>query len=98
MGIVITARSFQVTPGNHAPAVVLGIMAGLASWGAFLLKAGVKAGAGADGQPFGSAMARDEIRAGEVRQEKQMDTLQVTAIMELALWGAESSRRLSKNA
>ncbi len=26
VGIVITARSFQVTPGNHAPAVVLGIM------------------------------------------------------------------------
>ena len=56
VGIVITAQSFQVTPSNHAPAVVFGIMVGLASWGAFLLKAGVKAGAGGQGQPFGDGL------------------------------------------
>lgn len=56
VGIVITAQSLQVTPANHAPAVVLGIMVGLASWGAFLLKAGVKAGAGTLGQPFGDGL------------------------------------------
>ena len=64
VGIVITAQSFQVTPGNHAPAVVLGIMAGLASWGAFLLKAGVKAGAGADGQPFGNELLQGLQQVG----------------------------------
>ncbi len=56
VGIMITAQSFQVTPSSHAAAVVLGIMVGLAGWGAFLLKAGVKAGAGAQGQPFGDGL------------------------------------------
>ena len=56
VGIVITAQSLQVTPKNHAPAVVLGIMVGLASWGAFLLKAGVRAGGGGQGQPFGDGL------------------------------------------
>ena len=64
VGIVITAQSIQVTPSSHAPAVVLGIMVGLTSWGAFLLKAGVKAGAGAEGQPFGDGLLQGLQRAG----------------------------------
>jgi len=56
IGVVITAQSFQATPERHAPAVVLGLMPGLAGWGATLLKAGLRtAGAGAGGseQNFG---------------------------------------------
>ena len=64
VGIVITAQSFQVTPGNHAPAVVLGIMVGLTRWGAFLLKAGVKAGAGAAAQPFGHGLLQGLQQVG----------------------------------
>ena len=64
VGIVITAQSLQVTPSNHAPAVVLGIMVGLASWGAFLLKAGVKAGASGQGQPFGDGLLEGLQQAG----------------------------------
>ena len=64
VGIVITAQSFQVTPGRHTPAVVLGIMVGLASWGAFLLKAGVKAGAGSQDQPFGDGLLEGLQQAG----------------------------------
>ena len=64
VGIVITAQSLQVTPGNHAPAVVLGIMVGVAGWGAFLLKAGVKAGAGAEGQPFGDGLLQGLQQVG----------------------------------
>ena len=64
VGIVIAAQSLQVTPKNHAPAVVLGIMVGLVSWGAFLLKAGVKAGAGGQGQPFGDGLLEGLQQAG----------------------------------
>ena len=56
IGVVITAQSFQATPERHGPAVVLGLMPGLAGWGATLLKAGLRtAGAGAGGseQNFG---------------------------------------------
>ncbi|MYK92296.1 MAG: hypothetical protein F4026_09245 [Synechococcus sp. SB0669_bin_8] len=39
-------------------------MVGLASWGAFLLKAGVKAGAGGQGQPFGEELLEGLQQAG----------------------------------
>ena len=52
IGIVITAQAFQATPARHAPAVVLGILPGLAAWGTMLIKAALRsAGWGAPGGP-----------------------------------------------
>jgi adenine/guanine/hypoxanthine permease len=38
IGIVITAQAFQATPREHAPAVVIGLLPGLAAWGALMAK------------------------------------------------------------
>ena len=42
IAIVITAQAFQATPKAHAPAVVVGILPGVAAWGAFMLKSGLR--------------------------------------------------------
>jgi AGZA family xanthine/uracil permease-like MFS transporter len=44
IGIVITAQSFQTTPENFAPAVVIGLLPGLAAWGVLMLKTGLSLG------------------------------------------------------
>ena len=52
IGIVITAQAFSATPGRHAPAVVVGLLPGVAAWGAFMAKAGLRAaGTGVPGGP-----------------------------------------------
>ncbi|MGR9036537.1 MAG: NCS2 family permease [Gammaproteobacteria bacterium] len=43
IGIVIAAQAFQETPKRHAPAVVMGLLPGIAAWGAFMAKSGVRA-------------------------------------------------------
>jgi AGZA family xanthine/uracil permease-like MFS transporter len=43
IAIVITAQAFQATPRKHAPAVVIGLLPGVAAWGAFMLKRGLQA-------------------------------------------------------
>jgi AGZA family xanthine/uracil permease-like MFS transporter len=53
IGLTITAQAFQATPSRHAPAVVLGILPGLAGWGTLLLKAGLRSGGlGTPTNPF----------------------------------------------
>ena len=42
IAIVITAQAFQATPARHAPAVVVGLLPGVAAWGAFMLKGGLR--------------------------------------------------------
>ena len=56
IGIVMTSQAFQATPRHHAPAVVIGILPGLATWGAMMAKAGLHAaGMGLPGGvPFSS--------------------------------------------
>lgn len=57
IGLVIAAQAFEATPRSHAPAVVLGLLPGLASWGSMLLKAGLRAGgSGTASQPFSAAL------------------------------------------
>lgn len=52
IGIVISAQAFQAVPVRHAPAVVLGLMPGLAAWGALMAKNGLRAaGVGMPGGP-----------------------------------------------
>lgn len=36
IGLVITAQAFQATPKAHAPAVVVGLLPGLAAWGVYM--------------------------------------------------------------
>ncbi len=50
IGIVITAQAFQATPREHAPAVVVGLLPGVAAWGVMMAKQGLAAaGVGAPG-------------------------------------------------
>lgn len=43
IGIVISAQAFQSTPKEHAPAVVIGILPGVAAWGTLMAKNGLHA-------------------------------------------------------
>lgn len=53
IGIVISSQAFEATEKKHFPAVVVGILPGLAGWGAMLLKAGLRAGGlGSPERPF----------------------------------------------
>jgi adenine/guanine/hypoxanthine permease len=53
IGIVIVAQSFTATPPRHAPAVVVGIMPGIAGWAALLAKNSLRAaGLGTPDQPL----------------------------------------------
>jgi adenine/guanine/hypoxanthine permease len=58
IGIVITAQAFQATPREHAPAVVVGLLPGVAAWGALMAKNALRAaGVGAPGgPPFSEAL------------------------------------------
>jgi AGZA family xanthine/uracil permease-like MFS transporter len=56
IGIVITAQAFSATPRNHAPAVVIGLLPGVAAWGAMMVKAGVRAAR--SGRRWGSSSTR----------------------------------------
>ncbi|MGE0405509.1 MAG: NCS2 family permease [Candidatus Korobacteraceae bacterium] len=66
IGIIICAQAFQATPREHAPAVVIGLLPGIAAWGALMAKSGVRAaGVGTEAQPFSDALiavfARSDI-------------------------------------
>jgi len=64
IGLAITAQAFQATPARHAPAVVLGLLPGLAGWGAQLLKAGLRAGGmGTVEHPFGPELIQTLAQA-----------------------------------
>jgi AGZA family xanthine/uracil permease-like MFS transporter len=58
IGIVITAQGFQTTPPAHAPAVVVGLLPGVAAWGVLMAKSGLRAaGIGTPGhEPFSAAL------------------------------------------
>lgn len=52
IGLIITAQAFQATPRAHAPAVVVGLLPGVAAWGALMAKNGLRAaGMGVPGGP-----------------------------------------------
>jgi len=53
IGIVIVSQSFTATPTHHAPAVVIGLLPGIAGWGALIAKNALRvAGLGTPEQPF----------------------------------------------
>lgn len=52
IGMVITAQAFQAIEKKHAPAAVVGLLPGVAAWGAILAKNGLRAaGYGSPGGP-----------------------------------------------
>ncbi len=59
IGLVITAQAFQATPREHAPAVVVGLLPGVAAWGALMAKNGLRAAG--YGAPGGPALSEDLI-------------------------------------
>ena len=53
IGIVIVSQSFTATPTHHAPAVVMGLLPGIAAWGALIAKNALRvAGLGTPENPF----------------------------------------------
>jgi AGZA family xanthine/uracil permease-like MFS transporter len=67
IGIVMGAQAFQATPPAHAPAVVLGLLPGLAAWGVAMAKAGLHAaGMGVPGGPPFSAALLDAFQRADV--------------------------------
>lgn len=57
IGIVMVSQAFQATPREHAPAVTIGLLPGLAAWGALLLKAGMRVGGfGTPTRPFDASL------------------------------------------
>jgi AGZA family xanthine/uracil permease-like MFS transporter len=57
IGIVMVAQAFQATPREHAPAVAVGLLPGIAAWGALMLKTGLRAGGlGTAGHPFSKSL------------------------------------------
>ncbi len=57
IGLVITAQAFQAVPRSHAPAVVLGLLPGVAAWGALEVKKAVRAAWDAAGPSSGDGHA-----------------------------------------
>ncbi|MGB8701220.1 MAG: NCS2 family permease, partial [Thermosynechococcaceae cyanobacterium] len=57
IGIVIVAQSFTATPVAHAPAVVVGLLPGIAGWGALMAKNSLRAaGLGNPQHPFSESL------------------------------------------
>ena len=44
IALIITSQAFQATPAKHAPAVVVGLIPGIAAWGVLMMKSGIRAG------------------------------------------------------
>jgi AGZA family xanthine/uracil permease-like MFS transporter len=66
IGLVITAQAFQATPRAHAPAVVVGLLPGVAAWGALMAKNGLRAaGVGTPGGPPFSPALVDAFRSSD---------------------------------
>jgi AGZA family xanthine/uracil permease-like MFS transporter len=66
IGLVITAQAFSASPRAHAPAVVVGILPGVAAWGTLMAKNGLRAaGVGAPGGPAFSPALIDGFAASD---------------------------------
>jgi AGZA family xanthine/uracil permease-like MFS transporter len=66
IGMVISAQAFEATERRHAPAVVVGLLPGVAAWGALLLKNGLRAaGVGGPGGPEFSPELLDRFLASD---------------------------------
>jgi AGZA family xanthine/uracil permease-like MFS transporter len=62
IGIVISAQAFQVTPREHAPAVVVGMLPGIGAWGALMAKNGLHAAGLGGARPFSDALVGEFLK------------------------------------
>lgn len=88
IGLSMTAQAFQSTPRKHAPAVALGMLPGLAGWGAMLLKAGLRTGdVGTVDAPFGEALI-GELAGSDIWAKGlfALEQGQIITAMLLAAW------------
>ncbi len=67
IGIVITAQAFSATPRAHAPAVVVGLLPGIAAWGALLVKTSLQVAG--YGQPGGPEFGPELLEAFQARDQ-----------------------------
>jgi AGZA family xanthine/uracil permease-like MFS transporter len=67
IGVVIVAQAFEAVPVRHAAAVAVGILPGIAAWGAFMLKQGLRAaGMGGPGGPGFTPALEQSINALDI--------------------------------
>ena len=67
IGIVIVVQSFNSTPDHHAPAVVIGLLPGIAGWGALIAKNALRAaGLGTPQMPFQPDSLIRAFEAGDI--------------------------------
>ncbi len=65
IGIIMVSQAFTATPRAHAPAVAIGLLPGIAAWGALMLKSGLRAaGAGSPDRPFEVGLLTQFSRGG----------------------------------
>ena len=91
IGIVISAQAFQATPREHAPAVVMGLLPGIAAWGALMAKTGLRAaGLGGPAGPFSEALI------GEFAKSRRLDSRRLRAGAGISLHRDDSRRGHSR--
>lgn len=66
IGLVITAQAFQATPGNHAPAVAVGLFPAIAAFGAMIVTQTLGAAGIAAGDPSLATTALEQPQAFEL--------------------------------
>ncbi len=87
IGVVMVAQAFQATPRSHAPAAAVGLLPGIAAWGAVLLKQGLRAaGAGSPEHPFTPALL-DTFAQGGVFAHGAF-ALEQGALLTAMIWAA----------
>jgi AGZA family xanthine/uracil permease-like MFS transporter len=87
IGIVMVAQAFQATPREHAPAVAVGLLPGIAAWGALMLKNGLRAaGLGTPDRPFTPALV-DVLRSADVHAHGAF-ALEQGFLLTSMLWAA----------
>jgi len=66
IGLVITAQAFRTTPGNHAPAVAVGLFPAIAAFGAMIVTQTLGAAGIASGDPTLASVALEQPEAFEL--------------------------------
>ncbi len=87
IGIVMVAQAFQATPPAHAPAAAVGLLPGIAAWGAMMLKQGLRAaGLGTVEAPFTPAIVDRLAEAGVFAEG--VFSLEQGALLTSLIWSA----------
>ena len=87
IGIVMVSQAFQATPRSHAPAVAIGLLPGIAAWGALLLKVVLRtAGLGSPSRPFDASIIAS-LRSADVAAQG-MFALEQGFLLSSMIWAA----------